>query len=87
MNTLEIRFRQTQEPDRRYRILVQLVRSDRPRFWSFHCPNCKVKVIEFQNMDMYSMTDFYDAKNTANHAVGIRCDGVLCKYYYYFMLA
>lgn len=92
MNKLEISFRTRKvepvlEPDKRYRVLVQLIRSDRPRFWKFHCPHCKHPLVELQNKDIEVITDFYDPQNLNNGAVGIRCDGPYCRYYFYFTVS
>jgi len=88
MNVLQLAYISKPEPDRRYRILVSLQRSDRPRYWHFLCPNCGAKVCELMNQEIYTMTDFYDAQNLQNHAVGIRCKGAnkgeYCRYWYYF---
>lgn len=91
MNSLEIAFVTRGEPDRRYRILVSLMRSDRPRYWNWLCNNCGAKVVELQNYDIIDMTDFYDPQNLNNAAVGRHCKGTLpsglaCPYTYFFNL-
>lgn len=81
------------EKDFRYRILVNLVRSDRPRYWTFHCPNCQQKVGELSNVEMKTMTDIIDMSNMDKQLVGMRCDGRSpdgigrCNIWYYFNLA
>lgn len=77
------------EPDRRYRVLVNLTRSDRPRYWVFSCPHCKQDVAEINNSLIASMSDLIDY-DAANELVGVRCDGRYaqgrCGIWYYFKL-
>lgn len=104
MNELEIKFRTrvvhivpmpvipqmpTASPDRRYRCLVTLMRSDRPRYWNYLCSNCGSKVVELQNLDVYAIDDFYDPQNINNTGIGRHCkgttsDGIACHYSYFF---
>lgn len=91
MNTLQIAFIAKGQPDRRYRILVTLMRSDRPKYWNFLCNNCGSKVVELQNYEIIDMTDFYDPRNVNNAAIGRHCKGTLsnglaCPYSYFFVL-
>lgn len=91
MNELQLIFVSKGQPDRRYRILVSLMRSDRPKYWNFLCNNCGSKVVELQNYDVLDMTDFYDPRNINNAAVGRHCKGTLpsglaCPYSYFFVL-
>ena len=95
---LEIRRTQTKEavsitdttiepvPDNRYRCLITLVRSDRPRYWNFLCFNCGHRIVELQNMEVYTIDDFYDPQNVNNSAVGLHCvgQGRQCPYSYFF---
>lgn len=80
------------EQDRRYRVLVSLVRADRPRYWTWHCPNCQKAIAELSNTDVVGMTDFADMNNQENALVGVRCHGRLqsgmgyCNFWYYFNL-
>lgn len=80
------------EPDRRYRVLVNLVRADRPKYWTFHCPHCQMKVCEISNSDVVGMGDLIDMSNSELGLVGTRCDGRSplgvgrCNYWYYFNL-
>ena len=92
MNSLEITFRASVR-DRRYRVLVTLIRSDRPRYWTFKCFNdgCDYKVAELQNYEVIAINDFYDPQNIANSGVGRHCKGTLpngqaCPYSYFFQL-
>lgn len=76
-------------PDRRYRILVTLIRSDRPRYWNFLCFNCGSKQVELQNLEVLSIDDFYDPQNINNTGIGRHCkgilpDGISCPYSYFF---
>ena len=91
MNTIEIAFLTKNVPDRRYRVLVSLQRSDRPKYWFFHCTNCGAKVCELQNQEVVALQDFYDPQNVNNGGVGIRCKGAAmgeyCRYWWYFNLA
>lgn len=81
------------ENDRRYRILVNLVRTDRPRYWTWHCPHCQMKVAELTNVEVKSMTDLIDMSNLDKGLVGVRCGGRSpygvgrCDYWWYFNLA
>ena len=88
MNQLNINITHKQpEPDRRYRVLVMLQRSDRPKYWRFNCPHCMTPLAELSGKDVYAMTDFYDPSNPNNSSVGIRCTGAYCKYYYHFTVS
>lgn len=93
MNSLEITFRaKIAVPDRRYRMLVTLVRADRPRFWTFCCVNgdCQSPIVEIQNQEVIGVDDFYDPQNLNNTAIGRHCkgtqksDGLPCPYSYFF---
>lgn len=83
-------LRITIEPDRRYRVLVTFGRSDRPRYWTFHCPNCQKPLCEIVNADIQTMTDVIDMSNLENIGNGVRCDGRFqgrrCDIWYYFNL-
>lgn len=92
MNSLEVIFRTkvvTANPDNRYRILVDLKRADRPRYWSALCMNCGSKLVELQNLEVYAVNDFFDPENLNNTGIGRHCkgtmpDGLSCPYSYYF---
>lgn len=93
MNQLEIIFRAKQVPldrrDKRYRIMVSLVRSDRPQFWNFHCFNCQSKVVELNNLVIVDMVDFFDPQSMNNASIGRHCkgetaNGTLCPFSYFF---
>ncbi len=77
--------------DKRYRVLVNLMRSDRPRYWTFNCHNCKASVIHLQNVEVVSLDDFYDPQNL-NYAgpvkdcKGRESSGMACPYTYFFRL-
>ncbi len=90
MNALEVSYRsRIVVRDRRYRLLVSLIRSDRPRYWNFICFNCGSKVVELQNLEVTSVDDFYDPQNLNNSGIGRNCkgtqsDGLPCPYTYFF---
>ena len=93
MNELEITFYSAKNiaRDRRYRCLVRLIRSDRPRNWNFMCMNCGSKIGELMNYEVIGIDDFYDPSNVANHGVGRHCKGTqpngqACPYSYFFNL-
>jgi len=75
-----------EEQDRRYRTLVLLQRTDRPKYWTFHCMNCQQPIAELNGTDVYAMTDFYDPHNASNASVGMRCPSPMCKRWYFFQL-
>lgn len=95
MNELERAFRsritikiQT-VPDKRYRVLVNLQRSDRPRYWNFLCMNCGSKLVELQGLEVLAISDFFDPSHVANAGIGKHCkgtlrDGLPCQYSYFF---
>lgn len=78
------------EADRRYRMLVSLVRTDRPTHWKWHCPRCTMPVAEFINSDVIATTDLMDFDNPDTHLVGVRCDGryqgARCSFWFYFSI-
>lgn len=87
MNQLEVIIRtKVAVQDNRYRVLVTLIRSDRPRYWNFLCFNCGTKIVELQNLEVYGADDFYDPQNVNNSAVGRHCIGQehKCPYSYFF---
>lgn len=92
MNELQITFiRKKVERDKNYRLLVTLIRSDRPRYWNFLCINCGSKVVELQSMEVVGLDDFYDPQNVNNSGIGRHCKGILpgglpCQYMYFFHL-
>lgn len=90
MNSLEIIFKtKLVVQDKRYRLLVTLLRADRPRYWNFLCFNCGSKIVELQNLEVIGIDDFYDPQNVNNTAIGRHCkglqgDGLACPYSYFF---
>lgn len=94
MNSIEVVFRTKKiihVPDKRYKLLVSLMRSDRPRHWNFMCINCGKVVVEVNNCEVYGLDDFYDPDTVANASVGMHCkgstrDNVPCPYSYFFRL-
>lgn len=75
------------EEDRRYRILISLHRSDRPRYWTFSCPNCKADICEMVNTEIVAISDLIDMNNVDIAGPGIRCNGRYCRRWYYFNLS
>lgn len=93
MNELERVFRAkiVLIPDNKYRMMVTLMRSDRPVMWNFLCFNCGSKVCELNNSAPVGVSDFYDPQNVANSGVTRHCKGTLknglpCQYSYFFNL-
>lgn len=80
---------QPTEADRRYRVLVLLQRSDRPRYYTFHCPQCTMPVCEIVNSDVVALSDLVDME-TMDVGTGTRCNGRFngghCRTWYYFTL-
>ena len=83
---LEVKITTNPEADRRYRVLVLLQRSDRPRYWTFHCPHCTNPLSEIVNSDVVAISDTFDMQNTSLSTNGLRCDGKFCRWWYYFSL-
>lgn len=75
-----------EEHDQRYRILVSLHRSDRPKYWMFSCPNCKADVCEMMNTDIIALSDLIDINDMDIAGNGLRCPGKYCRRWYYFSL-
>jgi uncharacterized protein with PIN domain len=75
-----------EEPDRRYRILVLLQRSDRPTHWVFKCPHCATDLVEVNNAVIEALSDLVSMETPDNVTIGMRCDGRYCHYWYYFKL-
>jgi hypothetical protein len=92
MNSLQIVFNtRAVVRDKRYRVLVTLIRSDRPRYWRFKCFNdeCPAYIVDIQNMEVVGVDDFYDPQNVNNTGIGHHCKGTLpnglpCQYSYFF---
>lgn len=77
------------EQDRRYRIMVTYIRSDRPKYWNFLCPHCGTKVCELNNADIIAFDDFYnpdDYTGNTRHCKGSLPGGLPCQYSYFFHL-
>lgn len=79
------------EPDKRYRVLVLLQRSDRPRYFTFHCMRCQMPVADLANSEVVALNDVIDFHNTTNQMVSVRCDGRYqgghCRTFYLFSLS
>lgn len=73
--------------DPRYQLLIVLQRVDRPKYWTFHCPNCKREILpEVNNGVMTAMTDLFDSGNPV-YGKGKRCDTGWCRYFFFFKLS
>lgn len=66
---------QSQEPDKRYRVLVILQRSDRPRYYDFYCFKCQYKVCELVNTEVRAMQDLVSYEDLHTIGASVRCDG------------
>lgn len=75
-----------QEPDRRYRLLVMLQRSDKPNYWTAHCMKCQHPLVEILNAEIEAISDLVSMEDTSNIGIGMRCPGKYCRYWYYFKL-
>lgn len=76
------------EADRRYRILVLMNRSDRPRYYTFFCPFCSKPLAEITNSEVHSINDIIDMNNTASYGVGVQCLSRQCRdIWYYFNMS
>lgn len=79
-----------EEPDRRYRMMVLLARTNRPTNFKWHCPRCTKPLGELINVEPIAVTDVMDMTNPDMVAVGFRCDGRYdgerCNVYYYYSL-
>jgi len=96
MNELKLIFLQKQalvkaERDNRYRVMVSMKRSDRPKHWNFRCMNCSNRIAEIDNCDVYDISDFYDPNQTNYAGTTMHCKGVIpgtrgtmCPYSYFF---
>lgn len=73
--------------DRRYRALVTLVRADRPKIWTFHCPQCRRPLVELVNSEVIAITDLFDKNNIKDISKGLRCETRNCRIYWYFNLS
>lgn len=76
-----------EEPDHRYRVLISLHRSDRPKYWTFSCHNCKADVCEMVNSEVAAVNDLIDMDNVDIVGNGWRCPGKFCRRWYYFSLS
>lgn len=93
MNELLILFNKRQvqaTPDRRYRIMITLIRSDRPMHANFLCMNCGHKIGEIVNRTIVSVNDFYAVDTTEVSGMTRHCKGEDpesgrgCPYSYFF---
>lgn len=75
-----------QDVDKRYRILVLLQRSDRPKYWTFKCNHCGYDVQDLTNVEVEAVSDLVELPGN-DVLIGRRCGGPYCKYHYYFKLS
>lgn len=85
------------EPDRRYRVMVLLNRSDRPTHYKFHCPRCTAWVAEIVNAQVVAMSDMVSFTESTNPMLGVQCDGRIfdggdthltkCRIFYMFSMS
>lgn len=75
------------EPDRKYRMMVFLNRTDRPRYWTFHCPICGKPLTEIVNMEVVSINDVVDFARPEMYGTGNMCFSRYCRVWYYFNLS
>lgn len=69
--------------DNNYRILVILRRADRPRHWTFNCPNCQMPVRELDD-EVSIVTDIFNADDKGRATT---CGKGWCRIHWYFELS
>lgn len=74
------------EPDRKYRMMVLMNRTDRPRYWTFNCPICAKPLAEIVNAEVIAINDVVDMSQTATFGIGVMCFSRYCRIWYYFNL-
>ena len=78
-----------QKDDKRYRVLVNLQRVDRPKYFTWHCPVCQMAVCEISGAEVTALQDVIDSSRAP--LIGVRCNGRYqgghCHIKYYFSLS
>jgi hypothetical protein len=72
--------------DHRHIMTFFLRRSDRPKYWEFHCPYCKAKVCELDGVMVFARDVWLDSSAGPQLT---RCPGTdkkWCRYWYNFIL-
>jgi hypothetical protein len=59
----------------RYRVLVMLRRSDRPKSYDFHCFRCNMLIAEISGQDVVAFDDAIQVYQKVTH--GVKCQGRL----------
>lgn len=72
------------KPDPRYTVKLYFVREDRPKYWTFYCPHCKMPVAELDGQFAYG-TDIVDDTTPKPVNFRFKCQGRYCKYWYQFV--
>lgn len=68
---------QSGDEDRRYRMKILLVAARRPKYWVFHCPQCRMFVAELSG-NVISITDVADVNAIADYQPApliVKCRG------------
>lgn len=73
--------------DRRYRMRILLVATERPRYWRFFCPKCGSATGAELSGTMVSLTDVADADASPDYhpvPVAIECNRKFCRVVFEF---
>lgn len=75
------------QPDKEYRLLILLQRTDRPHYWSPFCLRCGENLhIDLLKCEIQAISDLVEMETGNNIAIGITCPGRYCRTKYYFKL-
>lgn len=64
------------ELDHRYTMMIYLIRDERPKYWSFHCPRCGKKLVELDGNVAY-MVDI-SPSDALRTVARVRCNSITC---------
>lgn len=84
-------LQETERDDYRYPITVWLMREDRPKYWTFHCPYCTAKLCELDG-NMVQIRDVSHDTSVNRASVRIKCPGTnrhgqgYCRLWFEFVL-